>query len=84
MSNIIRDRHSDLVRAFEFGLEQTARLLDEGVADGHFTEDDLPIATLVISFQFPKADLEICSIPEYDLSKPIPNPIPEPRGFVES
>ena len=80
MPNIIRDREEDLVRAFRFALEQCAKALDSCDVACDPTPLGPPMVKIPIEFTFPN-DLHICSSPEFDLSKPIPNPIPEPRAY---
>lgn len=75
MSNIIRDREEDLVRAFRFAIEQCAKALDE-----HPEMHGSPCVEIPIRFKFP-GDMHIASTPEFDLSTPIPDPIPEPKAF---
>jgi hypothetical protein len=81
MSNIIRDRHDELVRAFKHSLEQCAKALDEGEYSAQF-KDDIPSVIIATHFTFPATGLAISSCPEFDLSKPIPDPIPEPVAYV--
>jgi hypothetical protein len=80
MSNIIRDRKTDLVRAFEFALEQCAACLDDHLAlpDDAIKVGDLPKAMFLMSFEFPQAKMEITAVPEVDLRYPFVDPTLRP------
>lgn len=72
MGNIIRDRHDILVRTFEIALEQCAKALDEGIANGDFKADEAPKWEGFMTFGFPQAKMEISVYPVAYLANPDP------------
>jgi hypothetical protein len=74
MSNILKDRRADILKAFEQGLDQCIETLDEHLAlPKDRLKDEAPRAFLMLSFEFRKAGMEITSMPELDLGKPLPD-----------
>ena len=79
MPNIIRDRRDDLIRAFTYALEQCEKSLDERIEHESKYAESIPIFKAEIMFRF--KGMRIMCAPEFDLVKPIPDPIPTTMAY---